>query len=397
MNFKEIKFENKNIQIINFDSFFIKDITIIDDLNNNRELAKLENSNNSDKVIINFNRENINNPELFEFISNIYKFCKDNNLEFDFKPFIEGYNNYVSKPKIVALNILKDLLSFNIKMKSYIITIRNRVEDRTFLLNSLPADNQGKFTIYFKNQKEFNKFLSFFNTFVSKYYTITSETDIIRDRIIDVLSKKYFLTHKFYKVSDITQKAQIIASIIKGKGLLSKQLRKELLNNSNQGIGKFDELTGGSNYVFFRLSKYSDEDDLVFDLKILKETPYIIHDADKWGDTINDKKNRVPLEKINSTYVGEVLLKDIADIKYLKYINVRNDEEKTQLIEELKKLGITQINGKDLNEIIQVSSRNNSIKKKLMLWNFKLYNVIESFDPFRITPKIMKLIYDNLY
>lgn len=398
MNFKEINFNNKNIQIINFDSFFIKDLKIIDNLNNNSESHNLSNSSNLDKAIINFNKENLNDSNLIEFLKSIYNFCKDNNLDFDFKPFIEGYNNYIFKPKIAILYILKELLSFNGKINNYLISIRNKIEERNFLINSLPFDNQGKFIIYFKKQKELEIFLSFFKTFLSKNYVINEENkvDIIKNKIIDELSKKYFLTHKFYKITDITKKAEIIANIIKSGGLLSKQLRKELLNNADQGIGKLDELTGGSNYVFFRLSKYPDEDDLVFDLKILKENEHIIHDADKWGDTINDKKNRVPIDKINSTYIGEVLLKNIADIKYLKYINVKSNEEKNKLIEELKKLGINEINGKDLNEVIQVSSRNDSIKKKLMLWTFKLYNVVESFDPFRITPKIMKLIYDRL-
>ncbi len=142
MNFKEINFNNKNIQIINFDSFFIKDLKIIDNLNNNSESHNLSNSSNLDKVIINFNKENLNDSNLIEFFKSIYNFCKDNNLDFDFKPFIEGYNNYIFKPKIAILYILKELLSFNGKINNYLISIRNKIEERNFLINSLPFDNR---------------------------------------------------------------------------------------------------------------------------------------------------------------------------------------------------------------------------------------------------------------
>ncbi|MGC8734958.1 MAG: hypothetical protein ACP5RD_08015 [bacterium] len=211
------------------------------------------------------------------------------------------------------------------------------------------------------------------------------------------LSNKYYLTHKLYNVRNLKEKAYIIASILKTGGLVSKEIRKELMDNFPQGIGRYDELVGGSDFVFFRLSKYNDEDDLVFDLSILKDSEYIIHDTDIWGDTLNDLRNRVPLDKLNATFVGEVLIKDIAPINYLKYINVNTENEKQELIKELKSLGINDINGKPLEEVIQVSKTNNSIKKKLMFIVFKLYHLIELLDNFGITPKIMKLIYDNFY
>jgi hypothetical protein len=81
----------------------------------------------------------------------------------------------------------------------------------------------------------------------------------------------------------------------------------------------------------------------------------------------------------------------------LECINVDNESEKQELIKELKNLGINNINGKPLEEVIQVSQRNRSIKKKLMLSVFKIYNLIEGLDNFRVIPKIMKLIYDKFY
>jgi len=382
--FKEIKFNDKSLIIGDSNIKFIEDIKIV------------SKADNSKKVIIKFKKDELNNKALYEFLKDVIKLSEDNQLKIDFKPFIDPYNYNIPKFKVGAINILKDILPKNWKISSYLIDVRKRLEDRVFLLNSLPFASQGRLILEFSDPKVFNQFLSLINSFEKKCYVVNSKSKI-DELIIEQLGKSFYLTHKFYKVRNIKEKAYIIANIIKSGGLISKEIRKELMDSYSQGIGNFDELGGGSDYVFFRFSKYSDEDDLVFDLNLLKDSKYIIHDADRWGDILNDSKNRVNIKDINSTYVGEILVKHIAPISYLKYINVSNENEKQELIKELKNLGITHINGKMLEEVIQVSKTNKSIKHRLMLSVFKMYNLIEGFDNFRIIPKIMKLIYDNFY
>jgi len=382
--FKEIRFNDKSLLIEDGNIKFIEDIKI------------LSKGNDFKKVIIKFNKDEIDNEALYEFLNDVIKLCEDNHIKFDFKPFVDPYNYNIPKLKVGAVNILKDILPKNWKIRSYLIDVRKRLENRVFLLNSLPFASQGKLVLEFNDPKVFNQFLALIKSFQKKYYVVNNKSEV-DELIIKEMSKRYYLTHKFYKVNNVKEKAYIIANIIKSGGLLSREIRKELMDSYSQGIGNFDELGGGSDYVFFRLSKYSDEDDLVFDLNLLNSSEYIIHDADRWVDILNDSKNRVNLKSINSTYVGEVLVKHIAPISYLKYINVANENEKQELIKELKNLGINNINGKSLEEVIQVSQRNRSIKKKLMLSVFKIYNLIEGFDNFRVIPKIMKLVYDKFY
>jgi hypothetical protein len=382
--FKEIRFNDKSLLIEDGNIKFIEDIKI------------LSKGNDFKKVIIKFNKDEIDNKALYEFINDVIKLCEDKHIKFDFKPFVNPYSYNIPKLKVGAVNILKDILPKNWKIRSYLIDVRKRLENRVFLLNSLPFASQGKLVLEFNDPKVFNQFLALIKSFQEKYYVVSNKSKV-DELIIKEMSKRYYLTHKFYKVNNVKEKAYIIANIIKSGGLLSKEIRRELMDSYCQGIGNFDELGGGSDYVFFRLSKYSDEDDLVFDLNLLNDGEYIIHDADRWGDILNDSKNRVNLKSINSTYVGEVLVKHIAPISYLKCINVDNESEKQELIKELKNLGINNINGKPLKEVIQVSQRNRSIKKKLMLSVFKIYNLIEGLDNFRVIPKIMKLIYDKFY
>jgi len=382
--FKEIRFNDKSLLIEDGNIKFIEDIKI------------LSKGNDFKKVIIKFNKDEIDNEALYEFLNDVIKLCEDNHIKFDFKPFVDPYSYNIPKLKVGAVNILKDILPKNWKIRSYLIDVRKRLEARVFLLNSLPFASQGKLVLEFNDPKVFNQFLALIKSFQEKYYVVNNKSKV-DELIIKEMSKRYYLTHKFYKVNNVKEKAYIIANIIKSGGLLSREIRKELMDSYSQGIGNFDELGGGSDYVFFRLSKYSDEDDLVFDLNLLNDSEYIIHDADRWGDILNDSKNRVNLKSINSTYVGEVLVKHIAPISYLKCINVDSESGKQELIKELKNLGINNINGKPLEELIQVSQRNTSIKKKLMLSVFKMYNLIEGLDNFRIIPKIMKLIYDKFY
>lgn len=382
--FKEIRFNDKSLLIEDGNIKFIEDIKI------------LSKGNDFKKVIIKFNKDEIDNEALYEFLNDVIKLCEDNHIKFDFKPFVDPYSYNIPKLKVGAVNILKDILPKNWKIRSYLIDVRKRLEARVFLLNSLPFASQGKLVLEFNDPKVFNQFLALIKSFQEKYYVVNNKSKV-DELIIKEMSKRYYLTHKFYKVNNVKEKAYIIANIIKSGGLLSREIRKELMDSYSQGIGNFDELGGGSDYVFFRLSKYSDEDDLVFDLNLLNDSEYIIHDADRWGDILNDSKNRVNLKSINSTYVEEVLVKHIAPISYLKCINVDSESGKQELIKELKNLGINNINGKPLEELIQVSQRNTSIKKKLMLSVFKMYNLIEGLDNFRIIPKIMKLIYDKFY
>ncbi len=383
--FKEIRFNDKSLLIEDGNIKFIEDIKI------------LSKGNDFKKVIIKFNKDEIDNEALYEFLNDVIKLCEDNHIKFDFKPFVDPYSYNIPKLKVGAVNILKDILPKNWKIRSYLIDVRKRLENRVFLLNSLPFASQGKLVLEFNDPKVFNQFLALIKSFQEKYYVVNSKSSEVDELIIKEMSKRYYLTHKFYKVNNVKEKAYIIANIIKSGGLLSREIRKELMDSYSQGIGNFDELGGGSDYVFFRLSKYSDEEDLVFDLNLLNDSEYIIHDADRWGDILNDSKNRVNLKSINSTYVGEVLVKHIAPISYLKCINVDSESGKQELIKELKNLGINNINGKPLEELIQVSQRNRSIKKKLMLSVFKMYNLIEGLDNFRIIPRIMKLIYDKFY
>jgi len=383
--FKEIRFNDRSLVIIEDGNIkFIEDIKIV------------SKGNDFKKVIIKFNKDEIDNKALYEFLNDVIKLCEDKHIKFDFKPFVDPYSYNIPKLKVGAVNILKDILPKNWKIRSYLIDVRKRLENRVFLLNSLPFASQGKLVLEFNNPKVFNQFLALIKSFQEKYYVVSNKSKV-DELIIKEMSKRYYLTHKFYKVNNVKEKAYIIANIIKPGGLLSREIRKELMDSYSQGIGNFDELGGGSDYVFFRLSKYSDEDDLVFDLNLLNDGECIIHDADKWGDILNDSKNRVNLKSINSTYVGEVLVKHIAPISYLKYINVESENEKQELIKELKNLGINNINGKPLEEVIQVSQRNRSIKKRLMLSVFKMYNLIEGLDNFRIISRIMKLIYDKFY
>jgi hypothetical protein len=263
--FKEIRFNDRSLLIEDGNIKFIEDIKIV------------SKGNDFKKVIIKFNKDEIDNKALYEFLNDVINLCKDNHIKFDFKPFVDPYSYNIPKLKVGAVNILKDILPKNWKIRSYLIDVRKRLENRVFLLNSLPFASQGKLVLEFSDPKVFNQFLALIKSFQEKYYVVSNKSKV-DELIIKEMSKRYYLTHKFYKVNNVKEKAYIIANIIKSGGLLSREIRKELMDSYSQGIGNLYELGGGSDYVFFRLSKYSDEDDLVFDLNLLNGSEYIIHD-----------------------------------------------------------------------------------------------------------------------
>lgn len=383
----EIKINNQKINIYTTDSNIFKDIKIIDDINSI-----------NDKIIIRINKDYLKETEnRRNIILELF-----NKTELHFTPFVEGYKYIPPKIPVVFWKTVRGtlpILPINEKLKQsiqeFIREKMKKIETKYFEQNPKPLSQQGIIEIIGDSQKNFQTLQSI----LSKYNVKLLPLDKNKNKYIEENKTKLFLNHFVLGNKNTNEKMEIIKNIIKSGGLISKEIRKETRINSN-GIGSFDEYGGGSNYVFFRLSKEKDIGDFVFSIEPIEIPNSIIHQVDAWGDTTNNNICIKP-EKINESFIGEVLIPHFVPLKYLLQINVNTEEEKQMLIKKLKEEGIEKINDKKLEEVIRVKSNTEKNKEKYLItlvriFSLIIYPSIGWIDKTGIISKILRKIYDKL-
>jgi len=180
-------------------------------------------------------------------------------------------------------------------------------------------------------------------------------TGLYSDKYLNGNLKDFKLVHNNYSTDEV----QAILDIFRDTGsLISTKDRQTSLGISNRGITSDRDMdVGAGNYTFFHLSKSSSRASLVLSNRPMERTDTVIHKVGKFGKVgEKDFNDRITIDKAHLMPVYEVMVKDgVALEKYLEKINVSSEENKILLIEGLKSYGITSLNGKPLEEVIDVS------------------------------------------
>ncbi|MEQ8186810.1 MAG: hypothetical protein ABRQ39_02465 [Candidatus Eremiobacterota bacterium] len=180
-------------------------------------------------------------------------------------------------------------------------------------------------------------------------------TGVCSDKYLNGNLKDFKLVHNNYSTDEV----QAILDIFRDTGsLISTKDRQTSLGISNRGItSERDMDVGAGNYTFFHLSKSSGRGSLVLSNRPMERTDTVIHKVGKFGKVgEKDFNDRITIDKAHLMPVYEVMVKDsVALEKYLEKINVSSEENKTRLIEGLKSFGINSLNGKPLEDVVDVS------------------------------------------
>ncbi len=180
-------------------------------------------------------------------------------------------------------------------------------------------------------------------------------TGLYSDKYLNGSLKDFKLVHNNYSTDEV----QAILDIFRDTGsLISTKDRQISLGISNRGITSDRDMdVGAGNYTFFHLSRSSSRGSLILSNRPMERTDTVIHKVGKFGKVgEKDFEDRIPLDKAHLMPVYEVMVKDgVALENYLEKINVSSEENKDRLIGGLKSYGITSLNGKPLEEVIDVS------------------------------------------
>lgn len=180
-------------------------------------------------------------------------------------------------------------------------------------------------------------------------------TGINSDKYLNGSLKNFKLVHNNYSDNEVQAILDIFCNT---KSLISTKERQMSLGISNRGITSDRDMdVGAGNYTFFHLSKSSSRGSLVLSNRPMERTDTVIHKVGKFGKVgKKDFEDRIALDKAHLIPVYEVMVKDGVSLEnYLEKINVSSEENKALLIEGLKSYGINSLNGKPLEEIIDVS------------------------------------------
>jgi hypothetical protein len=164
-----------------------------------------------------------------------------------------------------------------------------------------------------------------------------------------------------------------VVNILKSPGMLSTNRRLQLgINGAGSSVSS-DIRRGGADNVFLRLgipqkirfsSHFGDgRYQLHFDLKELDRTDVYFYKHDTFGSTepgYFDTYTRSPIEHVKSLMTSynegnEVMLRHGIRNESLIKITCANYNDKMSLIHELQKAGITEVNGKKLDQLIEVT------------------------------------------
>lgn len=176
------------------------------------------------------------------------------------------------------------------------------------------------------------------------------------DTYIDNELKNYSMAHTIYSDSP----AKVISRIIESTGsLLSTENRFNRLGTPVAGISSnIDRHRGGASYVFTHLTREPDNSVFVLSKKLLRRCDQVAFPLGVFGRVIHNGafRNKVQLSNYNSTPLYEVMFKDsISFLDYLEQINVGSEKERLEVLVSFARMGIREIGGKPVEEIVKIN------------------------------------------
>ena len=191
--------------------------------------------------------------------------------------------------------------------------------------------------------------------------------------------------------------ADRLPAYLEGGGNLLSRRERMRQNIENHGMGSLDLVSGGADYVYCHLEKDIDAGDLVFRPELLNRIDQIAHDSDQWGMVLPQAEdNRPTAEEYSKNYIYEVMFKhDINIMKYLTRVNVWEKEQKENLIKKFKEKNIHEIDGKPLEEAIQVKSKKQRLEEEAV-HKLSFFNTVIDSKQFnkKVVHKIVNEIFD---
>lgn len=185
--------------------------------------------------------------------------------------------------------------------------------------------------------------------------------DITEDDL-DKAMKGYTLTHSLYNQSTI----DALEMMLKNNGALVATEEKYRLGVPIRGMSPDqDQRTGGASYVFTRIRSSRTgnraEYQLHFDKGLLLDTDVISYTGDLYGrvdpSTIKTRRQRNIDDWKNASQQGSnetIIKRNVSLVDHLVRVNVRSEQEKRDVMDLLRRYGITQLGGKPLAEAVYV-------------------------------------------
>ena len=117
-----------------------------------------------------------------------------------------------------------------------------------------------------------------------------------------------------------------------------------------------DRRSGGARYVFTHLENRPDKATLVFNQDLLLRSDQIGFRPGRFGRVYDGREAlRTPLEAYHRTPIYEVMLQNsVSFLDYLEQVNLPSREDRVQVLEAFREVGIQEIRGVPVEELVRV-------------------------------------------
>ncbi|MGI5843838.1 MAG: hypothetical protein ACOX9B_06655 [Candidatus Xenobium sp.] len=170
---------------------------------------------------------------------------------------------------------------------------------------------------------------------------------------LDQELRDWRLTHHVYG----NQGAKVAEMIRTTGGLQCTEERLGRLGSGALGISSMkDRRSGGARYVFTHLENRPDKATLVFNQDLLLRSDQIGFRPGRFGRVYDGREAlRTPLEAYHRTPIYEVMLQNsVSFLDYLEQVNLPSREDRVQVLEAFREVGIQEIRGVPVEELVRV-------------------------------------------
>lgn len=170
---------------------------------------------------------------------------------------------------------------------------------------------------------------------------------------LDQELRDWRLTHHVHG----SQGAKVAGMIRTTGGLQCTEERLGRLGSGALGISSMkDRRSGGARYVFTHLEHRPDKATLVFNQDLLRRSDQIGFRPGRFGHVYDGREAlRTPLEAYHRTPIYEVMLQNsVSFLDYLEQVNLPSQEDRAQVLEAFREVGIREIRGVPVEELVRV-------------------------------------------
>jgi len=170
---------------------------------------------------------------------------------------------------------------------------------------------------------------------------------------LDQELRDWRLTHHVHG----SQGAKVAGMIRTTGGLQCTEERLGRLGSGTLGISSMkDRRSGGARYVFTHLEHRPEKATLVFSQDLLRRSDQIGFRPGRFGHVYDGREAlRTPLEAYHRTPIYEVMLQNsVSFLDYLEQVNLPSQEDCAQVLEAFREVGIREIRGVPVEELVRV-------------------------------------------